>query len=144
LRGFAPSSLPPIIDSSVDEAGEFQSGIETTYKDTRKTSEKNLSIHHDYVKMPPPKIPSSAHSSSKKRKSKRSLDYGSGSNGGNIVGSFGAARSAHVTPTSDRSLSKDGSIETGSKRSGRSSYGSHIGGSGDSDSEYGFDGPQWS
>jgi len=142
--GFAPSSLPPIIDSSVDEAGGFQSGMEMNIKDTRKTSERTFSTPHDSAKMPPPKIPSSAHSSIKKRKSKRSMDYGSGSNGGNIVGSYGAARSAPVTPTSDRSLSKDSSMETGSKRSGRSSYGSHVGGSEDSDSEYGFDGPQWS
>ena len=74
-----------------------------TNKDTRKTSERTFSTNHDSSKMPPPKIPSSAHSSIKKRKSKRSMDYGSGSN---IVGSFGAARSAPVTPTSDRSLSK--------------------------------------
>ena len=91
---------------SVEEAGEFASGIETSYKDIRKTSERNLSIHHDSAKMPPPKIPSSAHSSIKKRKSKRSMDYGNNTNSSNIVGSFGAARSAPVTPTSDRSLSK--------------------------------------
>ena len=42
-------------------------------------------------------------------------------------------------------LFKDGSLETVSKRSGRSSYASHNdgGGSEESDSEYGFDGPQW-
>jgi hypothetical protein len=80
--------------------------MEINNKDARKISQRNLSTHHDSAKMPPPKMPSSAHSSIKKRKSKRSLDYGSNSNGGNIVGSFGAARSAPVTPTSDRSLSK--------------------------------------
>ena len=35
-------------------------------------------------------------------------------------------------------------MDTASKRSGRTSYGSHMVGSDDSDSEYGFDGPQWS
>ena len=30
------------------------------------------------------------------------------------------------------------------KRTGRASVGSNMGGSDDSDSEYGFDGPQWS
>ena len=42
-------------------------------------------------------------------------------------------------------LFKDGSLETVSKRSGRSSYACHNdgGGSEESDSEYGFDGPQW-
>ena len=98
--------LSQLYTDSVDEAGEFHSGMEITNKDTRKTSERTLSTYPDSAKMPPPKIPSSAHSSIKKRKSKRSLDYGSGSNGNNIVGSFGAARSAPVTPTSDRSLSK--------------------------------------
>merc|ERR1712226_1502964 len=130
--GFAPSSLPPIIDSGVEESGEFRVGSER-------------STENDSSKMPPPKFPSSAHSSIKKRKSKRSLDYGSG-NFGSSSTSLGTARSAPVTPTSDRSSSKDGSLETVSKRSGRSSYGSHNdgGGSEDSDSEYGFDGPQWS
>ena len=55
--------------------------------------------------MPPPKFSSSAHSSIKKRKSKRSLDYGNG-NFGSSSTSLGAARSAPVTPTSDRSSSK--------------------------------------
>jgi len=127
--GFAPSSLPPIIDSGADESAELRNGSGDT----------------DSARMPPPKFPGSAHSSIKKRKSKRSLDYGSG-NFGSSNSSLGAARSAPVTPTSDRSSSKDGSLETVSKRSGRSSYGSHNdgGGSDDSDSEYGFDGPQWS
>jgi len=141
--GFAPSSLPPIIDSSIEESGEFQSSMENTPRETRKTSEKIMSNENDCSKMPPPKFPSSAHSSIKKRRSKRSVDYGSGSNGGSMT-SLGAARSAPVTPTSDRSSSKDESIDTVSKRTERASYGSHMGGSEDSDSEYGFDGPQWS
>ena len=55
--------------------------------------------------MPPPKFPSSAPSAIKKRKSKRSVDYGGGSIGGSMT-SLGAARSAPVTPTSDRSAVK--------------------------------------
>ena len=77
---------------SVDESGELRSGSERS-GDT------------DSVRMPPPKFPSSAHSSIKKRKSKRSLDYGSG-NFGSSASSLGTARSAPVTPTSDRSSSK--------------------------------------
>ena len=132
--GFAPSSLPPIIDSryyrqrkhsewifivpkkvfkapsilqnyrfrysySIEESGDFNSGM-----DTRKISEKRTPTD-DSTRMPPPKFGSSAHSSIKKRKSKRSMDYGSSSNGGSMS-SLGTARSAPVTPTSDRSLSK--------------------------------------
>ena len=64
-----------------------------------------MSNDNDSSKMPPPKFPSSAHSSIKKRKSKRSVDYGSSSNGGSMT-SLGTARSAPVTPTSERSSSK--------------------------------------
>lgn len=136
--GFAPSSLPPIIDSSIEESGDFNSGM-----DTRKISEKRTPTDNDSTRMPPPKFGSSAHSSIKKRKSKRSMDYGSSSNGGSMS-SLGTARSAPVTPTSDRSLSKEGNMDMVGKRTGRASVGSNMGGSDDSDSEYGFDGPQWS
>merc|ERR1712051_464477 len=98
-------------------------------------SEKRTPTDNDSTRMPPPKFGSSAHSSIKKRKSKRSMDYGSSSNGGSMS-SLGTARSAPVTPTSDRSLSKEGNMDMVGKRTGRASVGS--------DSEYGFDGPQWS
>ena len=84
---------------SIEESGDFNSGM-----DTRKISEKRTPTD-DSTRMPPPKFGSSAHSSIKKRKSKRSMDYGSSSNGGSMS-SLGTARSAPVTPTSDRSLSK--------------------------------------
>ena len=60
----------------------------------RKTS--GMSNDSDSAKMPPPKFSTSAPSAIKKRKSKRSVDYGSSS-------ALGTARSAPVTPTSDRS-----------------------------------------
>ena len=60
----------------------------------RKTS--GMSNDSDSAKMPPPKFSTSAPSAIKKRKSKRSVDYGS-------VSALGTARSAPVTPTSDRS-----------------------------------------
>ena len=85
---------------SIEESGDFNSGM-----DTRKISEKRTPTDNDSTRMPPPKFGSSAHSSIKKRKSKRSMDYGSSSNGGSMS-SLGTARSAPVTPTSDRSLSK--------------------------------------
>ena len=94
-----------IYDKSIEESGDFQSNMENTGRETRKTSEKNMSNDNDSSKMPPPKFPSSAHSSIKKRKSKRSVDYGSSSNGGSMT-SLGTARSAPVTPTSERSSSK--------------------------------------
>ena len=90
---------------SVDETGDFPSGMGNIYEQTRKTSEKTISIELDSAKMPPPKFPSAAPSAIKKRKSKRSMDYGGGSSGVGM-GSLGAARSAPVTPTSDRSSTK--------------------------------------
>ena len=40
--------------------------------------------------------------------------------------------------------SQEGNMDMVGKRTGRASVGSNMGGSDDSDSEYGFDGPQWS
>ena len=89
----------PYIHSG-DETGDFQSGLFNAHAHTRKLSEKTFSNDFDSAKMPPPKFPSSASSGIKKRKSKRSMDYGGS------ISSAGTARSAPVTPTSDRSPNK--------------------------------------